>query len=141
MPLKATAVAVLKLDPLIVTSVPTGPEVGVNELTTGATTTVKLPALIPAPAGFVTETSPVVVPEATVAVIWTSESTTKLAAGVPLNATAVAAAELLPEIGTSLPPGPEVGVNEGTTGASTTVNVPELTPVPAGFVTEIGPVV
>src|SRR3990172_8544041 len=103
-------------------------------------TTVKLVPLVPVPAGFVTETGPVVVPAATVAVIWRSESTTK-PAGVPLNTTTVAVLKLDPLIVTSVPTGPEVGVKDATLGAATTVKLPALTPVPAGFVTEIGPVV
>jgi hypothetical protein len=139
--LKATAVAVLKLEPLITTSVPTDPEVGANESTVGATSTVKLPALMPVPPGLVTETGPVVVPAATVAVIWRSESIVKPAAEVPLKATAVAPVNSLPEITTSLPTGPEVGVNESTIGATRTVKLPALIPVPAGLVTETGPLV
>jgi acetyl-CoA carboxylase alpha subunit len=138
--LKVTAVAVVNSEPEIVTSVPTGPEVGANEVTTGARTTVKLAALVPVPAGFVTATGPVVAPTGTVAVIWRSESTTKLA-GVPLKVTELAVAKLDPEIVTSVPTGPEVGAKEVTTGASITVKLAALVPVPAGFVTATGPVV
>ena len=68
-PLKATAVAVLKLAPVMVTLVPTRPLVGVKEVMLGATMTVKSVALVPVPAGLVTLIFPVVAPAGTVAVI------------------------------------------------------------------------
>jgi len=67
--LKATAVAVLKPVPVMVTLVPTRPLVGVNEVMLGATMTVKSPALVPVPAELVTLIFPVVAAAGTVAVI------------------------------------------------------------------------
>jgi hypothetical protein len=139
-PLKVTELAVVNSEPEIVTSVPTWPAVGENEVTTGARTTVKLAALVPVPAAFVTATGPVVAPAGTVAVIWRSESTTN-AAGTPPKVTDVAVANSEPETVTSVPTGPEVGANELTTGATTTVKLAALVPVPAAFVTATGPVV
>lgn len=56
-PLKATAVAPVKFAPVIITFVPTGPPVGVKELSVGAavgTVTVKLVELLAVPPGVVT---------------------------------------------------------------------------------------
>ena len=67
-PPNVTAVAPVKSVPVIVTDVPTGPEVAVNELTAGADSgaeesgdvTVNVAELEAVPAGVVTETTPVV---------------------------------------------------------------------------------
>ena len=65
-PLKITAVAPVKLVPVMVTTVPTGPLVGVNELIVGGeVVTVKLLALVAAPAVVVTRIGPVVAPVGT----------------------------------------------------------------------------
>src|SRR3989442_1705909 len=75
-PLKVTAVAPVKLVPLIVTVVPTGPLVGVKELIVGGdVVTVKLLALVAVPAEVVTLMSPEVAPLGAVAVIWVFEFT------------------------------------------------------------------
>jgi hypothetical protein len=66
-PLNATDVAPVKLAPVIVTAVPTGPLVGEKLVIHGPT--VKLVALVAVPAGVVTLIGPVVAPEGTVAVI------------------------------------------------------------------------
>ena len=75
MVLNCTWVAPVKLVPVMVTEVPTGPLVGVKLVMVGAGITVKLPLLVAVPPGVVTLTVPVVVPAATVAVIWVAEST------------------------------------------------------------------
>src|SRR6266571_3373018 len=96
-PLKATAVAPLKLFPLIVTVVPTGPLIGLKELIVGGeAVTVKLLALVAVPAGVVTLIDPLVAPVGTVARICVLESTVKLATAVTLKATAVAPLKLFP---------------------------------------------
>jgi hypothetical protein len=66
-PLKVTAVAPVKLLPLMVTDVPTGPLVGEMLLMIGAG--VKVPALVTDPAGVVTLIVPVVLPAGTTAEI------------------------------------------------------------------------
>ena len=66
-PLKATRVAPVKLVPLMVTLVPTGPLAGVKPVIDGGLITVKLPALVAVPPGVVTLIVPVVVLEGTVA--------------------------------------------------------------------------
>jgi len=99
----------VKLVPLIVTLVPTGPDAGVNPEIVGADpVTVKLDALVPVPAVAVTEILPVVAPEGTVAVICVALFRVNVAA-VPLKATAEAPAKLVPVITTDVPTGPEVG--------------------------------
>ena len=70
-----TAVAPVKLLPVIVTEVPTGPLAGVKLLIVGAAITVNEVALVAVPAGVVTVTVPLVVPLATVAVICVAETT------------------------------------------------------------------
>ena len=60
----------LKFVPVILTDVPTGPKVGVNEVIVGAGTgvTVKLVALVACPAAVYTWIGPVVAPAGTTAV-------------------------------------------------------------------------
>src|SRR5438874_1007336 len=91
---KVTVVVPLKLLPLMVTEVPTGPLVGLKELIVGGGVTVKLLALVAVPAGVVTRIGPEVAPVGTGAVSWGSALTVKLAAG-PLRPTAVVPVELL----------------------------------------------
>ena len=68
-PLKATAVAPLRLVPVITTLAPMEPLFGEKLVIVGAWTTVKLLALVAVPPGVVTEMVPVVAPAGTVAVI------------------------------------------------------------------------
>ena len=93
---------------MIVTVVPTGPKVGVNEVIVGAPVlvTVITCELQLVPPGVVTQIFPVVAPVGTFAVIWVDEPPVKLAADVPSNITAVAPVRLVPVIVTI---GPEVG--------------------------------
>jgi hypothetical protein len=67
LPLKVTAVAPVKLVPLIVTLVPTRPLVGVKFVMVGGGITMKLFVLIAVPPGVVTPNGPVVAPVGTVA--------------------------------------------------------------------------
>jgi hypothetical protein len=94
-PLNATAVAPVKPEPLIVTLVPGGPPVGVNDEIAGPDgpppDTVKLPALVAEPEPVVTMIWPLVAPAGTVATSRESRTTVKVA-GVPLNVTEVAPA-------------------------------------------------
>src|SRR5881396_3315149 len=113
-PLNRTSVAPVKPDPVIVTEVPTGPELGENPVMVGGdgAVTVKSPELVAVPPGATTEIGPVVAPEGTVAVICASPSTVKLPATlVPLNRTSVAPAKPDPVIVTEVPTGPELGEN------------------------------
>ena len=76
MPLKATAVAPVRLVPVIVTALPGGPEFGVKPVIVGAgAVTVKVAVLAAVPPGVVTESVPLLAPVGTVAVICVAEST------------------------------------------------------------------
>jgi hypothetical protein len=138
MPPNFTAVAPAKLLPSIVTEVPTGPFLGLNEPILGAPVTVKFDELVAVPDGVVTAIGPVVAPLGTVAVIFVPELTVKVA-DVPWNFTAVAPVKLVPSIVTEVPGAPLVGLNEVIFGL--TVKFVELVAVPDGVVTVILPVV
>jgi hypothetical protein len=139
--LNLTPVAPVKLVPVIVTVVPTCPEVGENEVIVGAATTVKLVELVAVPFRLVTEMGPEVAPGGTVAVICVDEFTVK-DAEVLLNLTPVTLVKFVPTITTEVPTGPLPGENEEIVGAPATVTVKfdELVAVPLGLVTVIGPV-
>jgi hypothetical protein len=143
--LNETAVAPVKLVPLIVTDVPTGPLVGLNDVIVGApvVVTVKVFELVAVPLGVVTEIGPVVAPEGTVALIRVAFCTVKVVAETPLKRTAVAPVKFVPLIRTDVPTGPLVGLNDVIVGAPVVVTVKfvELVAVPSGLVTAIGPVV
>src|SRR6266480_1578688 len=137
-PLNSTAVAPLKLVPLIVTLVPTGPLPGVKLVIVGGLMTVKLAALLAVPSEVVTLIGPLETPAGTVAVIAVAEPTVKLAL-VPLNSTAVAPLKLVPLIVTLVPTGPLPGVKLVIVGGLITVKLPALLAVPSEVVTLIGP--
>jgi hypothetical protein len=139
-PLNSTALAPVKLVPLIVTLVPTGPLVGVKLEIVGGFTTVKLLALLAVPAEVVTLIGPLGAPAGTVAVIAVAEFTVKLAL-VPLNRTAEAPVKFVPLMLTLVPTGPLVGVKLETVGGLMTVKLPALFAVPAEVVTLIKPLV
>ena len=124
-PLNFTAVAPVRLLPVMVTLAPTCPLVGVNDVSVGAgLATVKLALLVAVPPGVVRLIGPLEAPAGTVAVIWLSLLTEK-AAVVPLNFTAVAPVRLLPLRVTLVPAGPLVGANDVSVGAGVVVP-PEL---------------
>jgi hypothetical protein len=143
-PANLTAVAPVKLVPLIVTEVPTGPLFGEKDVIVGApvAVTLKFVELVSVPPGVVTEIFPVVAPTGTVAVIFVEEFTVNVA-DVPLNLTAVAPVKLVPVIVTVAPTGPLVGEKDVMCGAApvVTVKLVELVAVPRGVVTVIFPVV
>ena len=109
-PPKLTAVAPVKLVPVMVTVVPLLADVGVKEVMVGAATNVK-PVDVAVPPAVVTETIPEV-PLATVAVILVVLSTSKLAAAVPPKLTVATAVKLVPVMVTVCPVPVEVGVKE-----------------------------
>jgi hypothetical protein len=75
-PLKATAVAPVRLVPVIVTEPPTAPLDGAKLVIVGAEAeTVKLVGLVAVPPGVVAEIGPLVALVGTVAVIWVAELT------------------------------------------------------------------
>src|SRR5205807_2199795 len=111
-PLKLTPVAPVKPVPVRVTLVPAGPLTGVNEVMLGTTVTVKLVALVPVPAAFVTVIFPLVAPVGTVALICASEFTVNVVAAVPLKLTPVAPVNPVPVSVTLVATGPLGGVND-----------------------------
>jgi hypothetical protein len=130
--LKATAVAPVRFVPVIVTDVPTWPEVGLKLLMVGPLlVTVKLPDEVALPLGVVTLTLPVMAPFGTVAAICVALFTMKEAA-VPLNAIAVAPVRFVPVMLTDVPTCPLVGLKLEMVGADAeiTVKVPAEVAVP-----------
>jgi hypothetical protein len=118
-----TLVAPVKLEPLIVTGVPTFPEVGEIEVMVGVEdveVTVKVPAST-VPPQYVSLTIPVVAPGGTLVEIVVGDWEA-IVAVVPLNATSVTRSRFDPVIVTSVFTGPLVGVKPETLGV---VVVPE----------------
>ena len=112
--------------PVRVTTVPParGPFVGLNAVTVGAATYVKLTTLVDVPPGVVTVTvAAPATPAGEVAVIEVAELTTTFDAAFAPNFTAVAPVKLVPVMVTDVPPatGPLVGLNDVTVGAATYV--------------------
>src|SRR5947209_18903145 len=92
---------------MIVTAVPFDPLVGEKESIFGST--VKLVELVALPTVLVTLIGPLVAPLGTLALIWVSEFTVKLTAGLLLTAAAVVLVQVLVVIGVSSHPAPVVG--------------------------------
>lgn len=105
-PWNLTDVVPVKLVPVIVTLVPTGPPKGVKLVMLGLT--VKFPVLLAVPNGVVTLMSPVLAPAGTVAVILIDVFTVK-GAGTSLKVTAVAPVKAEPLIVTFTPTTPLAG--------------------------------
>lgn len=105
-PPKVTALVCVRPAPVMVTTVPTGPLVGVKPLICGVTRNTTL--LLSVPAGVTTVTLPVVAPAGTVVVISELDTTVNVAA-VPLKLTLVVPVRLFPRIFTVFPTFPEVG--------------------------------
>lgn len=94
------------------------------------------PPIEAVPPGVVTDTLPVA-PVPTTAVIWVAEFTTKDAAGIPPNCTAVAPAKPVPLICIRRPCCAEAGENDVRVGAGGVVNTkPAREAVPPGVATE-----
>ena len=109
-PPNVTAVAPVKLVPVMVTLVPVFCDVGVKEVMVGAATKVN-PALVAVPAGLVTVILPVV-PAATTAVMVVGLTTVKEVALVVPNFTTVVPVKLVPVMVTVMPGPADVGVKE-----------------------------
>src|SRR6266540_3616415 len=126
--LKRTTVAPVKFVPVIVTEVPTRPEVGENEVMVGAATTVNLVELVAVPFRLVAE-------------ICVDEFTVK-DAEVLLNLTPVTLVKFVPRMLTEVPAAPLMGENDVMVGAPATVTVKfvELVAAPLGLVRVMGPV-
>jgi hypothetical protein len=119
-PPKATCVAPVRPEPVMVMDFPAAPLVGVKLVIAGGAVTLKLVELLPLPATVVTEMGPVVTPLGAEAVICVSELTVVDAALVPLKATVLAAVNPVPVIVTEVPATPLGGVNEVIVGAPNT---------------------
>jgi hypothetical protein len=115
-PLNVMAIAPVKFAPVIVTSVPTGPLVGVKVEMVGAARTVNAAALVAVPPGVVTFMVPLVAPAGTVAVIWVAEITVN-AAAMSLSVTAVAPVKSVPPTVITVPIDPLAGANVAMVGA------------------------
>lgn len=107
-PPKLTSVVPVKFAPVMVTVVPMFPLAGVKPVMAGPAETTKLAALVAVPSGVVTAINPVAAPLGTVAEIFVEELTVNVAL-TPLNVTAVAPVNLVPEIVTPVPTGPVAG--------------------------------
>jgi hypothetical protein len=139
-----TEVAPVKAVPLMVTTVPAGPLVGVNEVIEGAVVTVKFAALVAVPPGVVTVIFPVTAPVGTLAVTFVpAPFTENVVAATPPNFTEVAPAKFVPLMVTEVPTGPLVGEKDVIVGAAAPVTVKsvELVAVAPPLVTLIFPVV
>ena len=102
-------VAPVKLVPVKVTAVPIGPPVGVNEVMVGGLRMVNGSKLVAPRVALLTEINPVVAPVGTTVVMLLALNTVN-AAEVPLNLTEVTPVKLFPEMITTVPTAPEVGV-------------------------------
>ena len=135
-----TAVAPVKLLPVIVTDVPLPPDVGVNDVIAGVVAYEKLPLEVAVPPGAVTAiaTAVLLVPRfGTTAVIDVAEFTVKLCTLVVPNWTPVAPVKLLPVMVTEVPAAPDVGVNDVIAGVVAYEKLPLEVAVPPGAVTAI----
>lgn len=139
-PLNFTAVAPEKFMPVMVTTVPVWPLVGVKEVIVGKETTVKLVALLAVPPGVVTLILPVVAPTGTMAFNAVAEILVIVVDATPLNFTALAPVKLVPIRVTVDPTRPD-WVKAVIDGKEMTVKLVALVAVPPGVVTEILPVV
>lgn len=133
----------MKRFPLIVTEVPTDPDVGLNPVIVGPADelTTKLLVLFAEPPGVKTSILPVVAPLGTIAVICVPDPFTLNGAFDPLNVTEVALVRFVPLMETTVPAGPLDGLNPEIAGPSETTNAVPVTAVPWGVLTEMAPVV
>ena len=127
----------------MVICVPGGALSGKNPVTTGAGsgTTVKVSAVVVVPPSVVRVRGPDVAPTGTIA-ISASTGPIKLA-GAPLNVIVLTVWRLVPEILTTVPGGPLVGLKLQITGGglTVTVKISGVVNEPVGEVIVIGPVV
>ncbi len=134
-----TAVAPERLLPLMETTVPAPPPVGVNAVMDGGAMKVNVPQLDAVPPEVVTVILPVA-PLPTIALMEVVLITVKEAAAVLPMVTAVTPVKLVPLMDTAVPTPPLVGVNEVMVGGPIYVKVQQLVAVPLDVVTVILPV-
>ena len=134
-PLNVTAAVVLRLNPVIVTTVPAGPLIGHNDVTDGPIVSA---VVLTASAVPRTDTGPLNASFGTVAVICVGETTVKVAFAVePVNPTELTEVRLVPVIVTSAPGEAVVGVKELIVGGAAKSAL--AVAVPEGAVMLIGP--
>jgi hypothetical protein len=132
------AVGLLRLVPLIVTFVPTGPYAGLKEFILGVT--IKFVLLVAVPPAVVIDITPVMEPG--IGVVTNCVLVLELTPVVtPPMTIEVGLLRLVPVIVTVVYIGPEEGVNEVIVGAGITVKLVLLYAVPSEVVTDICPVV
>jgi hypothetical protein len=127
-----------KFVPVIVTDVPTAPEVGLRLVMPGVASTVKVAPLLTTPLT-VTTTLPVVAPVGTFATILVALQLVIVAA-VPLNVTVLVpcvAPKFVPVIVTDVPTVPDVGLRLVIAGVGSTVNVTPLLATPLTVTTTL----
>ena len=133
-----------KFVPVMVTGVPSAPEVTDKFVILGVGTTVKFTPLLATPPAAVTTTLPVVAPLGTVAVMLLAPQLVIVVALVPLNFTLpfpTLGPKLDPAITIDDPTAPVFGVNDVMLGAPVTVNVTPALATPPAAVTTTLPVV
>src|SRR5262245_5492094 len=113
-----TALAPVKVVPVISTLAPRIPLAGLSWVTLGVTLKVMAP---PAPAELVTCTGPMCAPAGTVAFTLVELTGVITLAAVPPKVTALTPARLEPEIVTTVPTAPEEGLSPDTLGGRMTV--------------------
>src|SRR5262249_39311218 len=139
-PLNVTVPGVVpKFVPVIVTAVPTGPDVGLSVVIAGGTVTVKLTPLLARPPT-VTTTGPLVAPLGTGTVMLVALQLVGVAV-VPLKVTVPGVVpKFEPLIVTAVPTGADVGLSVAIAGGTVTVNETPLLARPP-TVTTTGPLV
>ena len=136
-PPKLTAVALVKLVPVMFTNAPAAPKVGVNDVTVGGCRKIK-PESPAEPDGVITDTLPEV-PAPTTAVMVFASITVNDVASVPPNFTAVVPVKFAPFIVTTVPAPPNVGLKEEMPGSVEEKIKPANVFVPPGVVTDTLP--
>src|SRR6185503_11532896 len=99
------------------------------------------PGVLPVPASFVTLSFPVIAPSGTVALTIVALSRVAATVTLPPNVTETLPLKFVPLIVTSVPTGPDAGVNAAGFGGWITTRSAALTPVPSAVVTLIFPVI
>jgi hypothetical protein len=127
---KATPFTLLKFVPVMVTNVPMVPLTGVNDVTVGGRSTVKLADEVAVPDGVVTEIGPFAALDGILAVICVEPLTVKEAAATPPKSTAVAPVKFVPVIVTSVPGGSFSGTKFVMVGGVVTVKLVDEVAVP-----------
>ena len=121
-----------KFVPVIVTDVPTAPDVGLRLVIVGVASTVKLDPLLATPPT-VTTTFPVVAPAGTVTTMLVALQLVIVAAVVPLNVTVLVPCvepKFVPVIVTDAPTAPDVGLRLVIVGVASTVKLDPLLATP-----------